>query len=174
MFFVATAPLAPDGSVNLSPKGMDTLRVLDDSTLAWLDSGGSGIETIAHLRENGRIVIMICAFEGPPKIWRFHGRGTVLLPGDAEFGALAGRFDRSHLGTRAIIRVAVKRASSSCGFGVPLYEFRGQRREAEEYLERNGVQRLRDYLARENAVSIDGLPGLSADEAQRFEPPVER
>ena len=105
MYFVATAPLSGDGSVNLSPKGMDTLRVVDEHTLAFMDVGGSGIETIAHLRENGRIVVMMCAFQDPPVTYRFHGRGAVLLPGDEGFDSLAALFDRTNVGVRAIIRI---------------------------------------------------------------------
>jgi hypothetical protein len=101
MFFVATAPRGDQGHVNVSPKGHDTLRILDGSTLAYLDYGGSGIETVAHLRENGRIVIMMCAFEGPPRIFRFHGNGSVVTPQDDGFATLAAHFDRSQLGTRA-------------------------------------------------------------------------
>ena len=172
MFFVATAPLSAEGSVNLSPKGMDTLRVLDQHTLAYLDSGGSGIETIAHLRENGRIVIMMCAFCGPAKIWRFHGRGSVVLPGDEGFDELAAHFDRSELGIRSIIRIAVTRVSDSCGFGVPLYDFRAQRKESVEYLRKNGVDYVRQYFGEMNAESIDGLPGLNADESRAYVGPV--
>lgn len=172
MFFVATAPLAGDGAVNLSPKGHDTLRVLDEHTLAFLDYGGSGIETVAHLRENGRIVIMLCAFEGPPKIYRFHGTGTVITPVDPAFGALAGHFDRARLGVRAIIRVAVSRISDSCGFGVPLFDFRGQRATSPDYLARTGVDEVRRYLGAHNTRSIDGLPGLTATEADAFAGPA--
>jgi len=173
MYFVATSPLADDGHVNLSPKGHDTLRILGDRTLAFLDYGGSGVETIAHLRENGRIVIMMCAFTGPPKIFRFHGSGTVVMPNDRDFGALAAHFDRSDLGVRSIIRVDVTRISDSCGFGVPLHNYVGQRPTSPEYLRKHGAQHIRDYLEDVNPRSIDGLPGISADEAQSFEPPVE-
>ena len=172
MFFVATAPLSADGSVNLSPKGMDTLRVLDEHTLAFLDSGGSGIETIAHLRENRRIVIMMCAFRGPAKIYRFHGRGAVVLPGDNEFDELVSHFDHGAIGIRSIIRVDVTRVSDSCGFGVPLYEFRSQRTETAEYIRRNGVDYVRNYFGEMNGESIDGLPGLTAEESQAFVGPA--
>ena len=128
MFFVATAPLAGAGHINLSPKGHDALRIIDDHTVAYLDYGGSGVETIAHLRENGRIVIMMCAFQGPPNIIRFHGTGEVVTPLDAGFETLAGRFELADLGIRAIIKVNVSRISDSCGYGVPLYEVRGQPR----------------------------------------------
>ncbi len=173
MFFVATAPLSQDGSVNLSPKGHDTLRVCDENTLAFLDYGGSGIETIAHLRENGRIVIMMCAFQGPPKIYRFHGTADVLTPRDPGFEALAELFDRRLLGIRAIIRVAVSRVSDSCGFGVPLYDYREQRRTSPDYVRAAGADKIRAYLKRENARSLDGLPGLSTDEASSFAGPID-
>ncbi|MDJ0926776.1 MAG: pyridoxamine 5'-phosphate oxidase family protein [Gammaproteobacteria bacterium] len=173
MFFVATAPMAAEGSVNLSPKGMDTLRVLDEDTLAFLDSGGSGIETIAHLRENGRIVVMMCAFRGPAKIYRFHGRGSVVLPGNAEFDELVAQFDRTHVGIRSIIRIDVTRVSDSCGFGVPLYDFRAQRKESTGYIRRNGVDYVRAHFAEMNGKSIDGLPGLTAEESAAYVGPRE-
>ena len=109
MFFVATAPLSPDGHVNCSPKGGDTLRVLGPRELAYLEGGGSGIETVAHLRENGRMVIMICAFSGSPRIVRFHGKGSVVLPDDPGFSALLERFPPT-VTVRSIIRLAVERA----------------------------------------------------------------
>lgn len=171
MFFVATAPLSGDGAVNLSPKGHDTLRVLDEHTLAFLDYGGSGIETIAHLRENGRIVIMMCAFEGPPKIYRFHGHGEVVTPIDDGFSALADHFDRSQLGIRAIIRVRLTRVSDSCGFGVPFYDYQGQRRTSPDYIRAKGVENIRDYLKVTNSRSLDGIAGLSEAEADAYFPP---
>ena len=168
MFFIATAPLSGEGLVNLSPKGLDTLRVLDEHTLAFLDTGGSGIETIAHLRENGRIVVMMCAFEDPPVTYRFHGRGTVILPGDEGFDALLALFDRGGFGVRAIIRIDVTRVSDSCGYGVPLYDFRGQRDLLPEDLQRTGRDRFLEQFAGPWATSIDGLPGLTAEESATF------
>ena len=160
LFFVGTAPLAGDGHVNVSPKGpIGTLRVLDDRTVAYLDVVGSGAETIAHLRENGRIVVMLCAFEGPPRILRLHGRGTV-LPADAvDFDVVPPA------GTeRAVIRVDVERIADSCGFGVPLMTYEGERPQsqawAETKLAKGGPRALEDYVAEKNAVSIDGLPAL--------------
>jgi hypothetical protein len=172
VFFVASSPLGEHGHVNVSPKGHDTLRVLDGSTLAYLDYGGSGIETVAHLRENGRIVIMMCAFEGPPKIYRFHGTGTVVTPQDDGFATLAAHFDRSQLGIRAIIRIDVNRISDSCGFGVPLYQYQGQRRTSPDNQRKSGVEKLRAYFKRKNPYSVDALPGLSESEADAFEPAV--
>lgn len=159
VFFVATAPNGPDGHVNLSPKGYDTLRVLDPTTVAYLDLAGSGVETIAHLRENGRITLMLCAFEGPPRIVRLHGTGDVVLPDDPDWGALVGGFTE-HPGARAIIRARVERVSSSCGFAVPFMTLVGERETLDQANGRKGEDALADYRARKNAASIDGLPGL--------------
>ncbi len=171
MFFVATAPSSDEGCVNLSPKGHDTLRVLDSKTLAFIDYGGSGIETVAHLRENGRIVIMMCAFNGPAKIFRFHGRGSVITPGEKDFDTLVKQFDTRVLGVRAIIRVSVTRISDSCGFGVPLMDFKAQRDISPNYIRTRGIPATRDYMEANNQQSIDGLSALSPDEAQRYYPP---
>ncbi|HUH08483.1 MAG TPA: pyridoxamine 5'-phosphate oxidase family protein [Egibacteraceae bacterium] len=159
IFFVATAPADFDGHVNLSPKGMDTFRVLDERTVAYLDLTGSGIETVAHLRENGRIAVMFCAFEGPPQIVRLHGRGAVLELGSEGYGELIGHFP-AHPGSRAIIRIAVERVSTSCGWAVPLMRFEGERTILNESSERKGEPALAAYRAEKNALSIDGLPGL--------------
>ena len=174
MFFVATAPRSEEGMINLSPKGHDTLRILDDHTLAFLDYGGSGIETIAHLRENGRIVIMMCAFAGPPKIFRFHGSGDVITPREPEFEKLSEAFDRSELGIRAIIRVNVSRISDSCGFGVPLYEYQEQRSTSPNYIRTRGADRIRAYQEQNNLESLDGLPGITVDEAHAYAPPIDK
>src|SRR5262245_26152822 len=126
MFFVASAPLAGDGRVNLSPKGTDSLRVLDARTVAYLDYVGSGVETIAHLRENGRIVVMFCAFAGPPTIVRLHGRGVPVPPADPRFAGLLAAFPgEPAAGLRSIIEVEVDRVSDSCGFQVPLMAYTG-------------------------------------------------
>src|SRR5581483_8944913 len=130
LFFVATAPLAADGHVNASPKGpIGSFRVLDPRRVAYLDMIGSGAETIAHLRENGRIVIMFCSFEGPPRILRLHGSGTVLTPEDSRFAALVDQFEQpaNTEARRAIIEVEVARVADSCGYGVPLMEYRARR-----------------------------------------------
>jgi len=164
MFFVGTAPLSGSESVNISPKGHDTLRVLDEKTLAYLDYGGSGVETIAHIRENGRIVIMMCAFEGPPKIYRFHGTGQVVTPLDREFHKLTKHFDGTHLGIRSIIVVHVTRISDSCGYGVPIYDYKKQRPSLPNYVRINGVEYVREYLCRENLESLDGHPGITRPE----------
>lgn len=161
VFFVATAPLSGDGHINLSPRGLSgTFAVLDEHTVAWLDVNGSGAETIAHLRENGRIVVMLCAFEGPPNVVRLHGRGRTVLPTDAEWLALANRFpDKT---ARAVIVVDVTRVSDSCGFGVPLMDYVGDRELTDEWAERRTAEQIADYQRTRNAVSIDGLPALSS------------
>ena len=130
LFFVGSAPAAADGHVNVSPKGpIGTLAVLGPHTVAYLDLVGSGAETIAHLRENGRIVIMFCAFEGPPRILRLHGRGEVLTARDPRFEDLIDRFELpDHAeARRAIVLVEVSRIADSCGYGVPLMKLEGQR-----------------------------------------------
>ena len=159
LFFVATSPLDPSAHLNLSPKGLDSLRVLDEHTVAYLDFVGSGAETIAHVRENGRIVLMFCAFQGPPNIVRLYGRGEIIEPQDAEFSALREQFP-SAPGTRAIIRVAIDRLSETCGFGVPRFTFDGHRTQLTDWAERKGEDGLVDYQQRKNATSIDGLPAL--------------
>jgi hypothetical protein len=161
MFFVATAPSGHQGRVNLSPKGLDTFAVLDANTVAYLDLTGSGVETIAHLRDNGRITIMFCAFEGKPNIVRLYGRGEVIPVGEREGDALLPRFG-SYPGARSVIRVRVDRVSTSCGYGVPLLEYEGERDQLLKFAERRGPDGLVDYRAEKNTASIDGLPGLAA------------
>ncbi len=160
MFFVATAPLSGQGLVNLSPKGMDSFRILGDRRVAYLDLTGSGIETVAHLKENGRITIMFCAFEGPPKIYRFQGIGTVHEKGSAKYQELIGNFTE-HLGARAIIDIEVTRISDSCGFSVPLYDFKAQRDTLMKVSEKEGEDGLLRYQQKNNLKSLDGLPGLA-------------
>jgi hypothetical protein len=158
VFFVASAPSA-GGHVNLSPKGLDTLRVIDEQTLAYLDYVGSGAETIAHLNDNGRIVLMFCAFEGPPKIVRLHGRGDVLEPQHREYAALRSLFGTERM-ARSVIRVHVERVSDSCGYGVPLYAYQGDRTQLHAWADRKGEAGLIDYQKKNNSESIDGLPAL--------------
>jgi Pyridoxamine 5'-phosphate oxidase len=166
MFFVGTAPSGADGHINVSPKGpIGSLKILDPHTIAYLDVVGSGAETIAHLRDNGRIVVMLCAFEGPPRILRLHGRGEV-LPADA-----AGDFDATPPpGTeRAVIRVGVERIADSCGYGVPVMEYVGHRPQyrawAESKQRKGGQRALDEYVAAHNARSIDGLPAVDLEPA---------
>ena len=160
IFFVATAPLAGDGLINCSPKGMDTFRVLGPRDVVYLDLTGSGVETIAHSRENGRIVFMFCAFDGPPKIVRLHGRCDVLLPDSAEFQNLASLFP-AYLGRRAILHASVTRVSDSCGYGVPRYEYAGDRDMLMRWAAAKGSEGLREYQVKKNARSLDDLPGLT-------------
>ncbi|HEV3035548.1 MAG TPA: pyridoxamine 5'-phosphate oxidase family protein [Solirubrobacteraceae bacterium] len=169
LFFVASAPLDPDGHVNVSPKGpIDTLRVLDERTVAYLDMIGSGAETIAHVRENGRLVIMLCAFSGPPRIVRLHGRGETILASDARFEALAARCAFQEPGAaaarRAIVLMEVTRVADSCGYGVPLMSFEGLRPHADAWAEKKvrvgGTEALLDYQREKNSTSLDGLPAV--------------
>ncbi len=159
VFFVATAPSGAEGRVNLSPKGLDTLRVVDERTVAYLDFVGSGVETIAHLRENGRIVLMFCSFAGPPNIVRLHGRGEAIEPADSRFASHAALFPPA-ASARAVIVVHVERASDSCGYGVPLYEYQGERAQISAWAAKKGPEGLVQYQKDKNARSIDGLPGL--------------
>ncbi len=174
LFFVGSAPLAQDGHVNVSPKGpIGSLRVLGPTTVAYLDIYGSGAETIAHLRENGRIVVMLCAFSGPPRIVRLHGRGELLCPGDDGFDALLeeAAFEDPSIpeARRAIVRVEVTRIADSCGYGVPLMEYEGQRPHstlsARKRVRTMGVEGYAAFAAERNAESLDGLPAVR--------PPVE-
>lgn len=160
LFFVATAPLAADGLVNCSPKGMDTFRVLGPREVAYLDLTGSGVETIAHVRENGRIVVMFCAFAGRPRIVRLHGRGSVLVPGDAGYADLLGRFS-AHPGTRAVVVADVTRVSDSCGFAVPVLTYERDRDALDATAAKKGEAGMAAYRREHNATSLDGLPGLS-------------
>jgi Pyridoxamine 5'-phosphate oxidase len=160
VFFVSTAPLAPEGNLNLSPKGLNSFRILGPRTVAYLDLIGSGVETIAHLRENGRIVLMFCAFDGPPNIVRLHGQGRVVEPHSAEFPGLAAQFPQ-YESTRAIIVVEVTRLSDSCGFGVPLMKYEGERDQHFSWVQKKGPEGLKIYKQEKNRRSIDGLPGLA-------------
>jgi hypothetical protein len=169
MFFVGTAPLTGEGHVNVSPKGPGgAIRVLDERTVAYLDVIGSGAETIAHLRENGRIVVMWCAFEGPPKILRLHGRGEVVTPGAPRFDELFARCGFDELGPpqarRAVIVVHVDRIADSCGYGVPLMSYDGERPHhdawAQKKLRTGGEDALLDYQREKNSASLDGLPAV--------------
>jgi hypothetical protein len=163
VFFVATAPLAADGHVNLSPRGVPgTFAVLDEHTFAWIDGTGSGSETIAHLRENGRVTVMFCAFDGPPNIVRFHGTGRVVTRYDPEYTELAARFDELP-GARAVVVVDVARISDTCGYGVPLMEYVGERDLLGPAFQRRGEQGSADYRRSRNQVSLDGLPAFDYD-----------
>jgi hypothetical protein len=159
MFFVATAPRGDAGHVNLSPKGLDSFAILGPQSVAYLDLIGSGAETLAHLRENGRITFMFCAFEGLPRIVRLYGQGEAIEPGDAGWDALAAHLP-AYASTRAIIRAELSRIADSCGYGVPLYEYKSDRSQVGEWAERKGPEGLRAYQLERNRESLDGLPAL--------------
>ena len=156
LFFVATAPLARDGHVNLSPKGLDTFRVLSPLQVAYLDLTGSGNETSAHLAENGRITFMFCSFSRSPQILRLYGRGTTILPDDARWSELASGFP-AHEGARQIILVDLDRIQTSCGWGVPAMEEARQRDTLPKWHRSKGPDGLVEYRRQKNATSIDGL-----------------
>lgn len=169
LYFVGSAPLDAGGHVNVSPKGpIETLKVIDERTVAYLDMIGSGAETAAHIRENGRIVVMLCAFDGPPKIVRLHGRGELIQAEDLRFEPLAQRcgfpVPAVKEARRAIVLVHLTRISDSCGYGVPLMSCDGRRPHMDAWAEKKervgGVKALQDYQREKNAVSIDGLPAI--------------
>lgn len=160
MFFIATAPRADDGFVNCSPKGLDTLRILDDRTLGYVDLTGSGVETIAHLKENGRFVMMFCSFSNRPRILRLHGRGEVYETRDQGFAGLAQLFPVLR-GTRAIIKLNVTRIADSCGWGVPVYDYVRDRDTYQKFAASLSDEQMHDAQVAGNSVSIDGLPALS-------------
>jgi len=160
VFFVASAPLDAGGHVNLSPKGLDTFRILGPTTVAYADFHGSGVETIAHLKENGRIVLMFCAFQGPPNIFRLYGHGRVVEPHEAQFAALANSFPTCE-NARSIIIVELTRVTDSCGYGVPLFKYEGEREQLFAWARHRGAEGLKAYREEKNRRSIDGLPGVS-------------
>ena len=174
VFFVSTAPLSADGLVNCSPKGnRDEFVVIDGGTVAYLDQTGSGVETIAHLRENGRIIVMFCAFVGAPRIVRLHGHGRVVLVDDPAFTDLAGRFPGGiGVGVRSIIVIEVSRIADSCGYGVPFMSFEGHRPTMDQWSNRKGPEGIRTYWAEKNAKSLDQLDGIAVHEgAHRIDGP---
>ncbi len=160
MFFVSTAPSSSDGLVNCSPKGLDSLRVTGPMQVAYVDTGGSGIETVAHLKDNGRITLMMCAFDGPPKIFRFYGKGRVLEPHDGGFDDMLSRFPTMPA-ARNIIVIDVERIIDSCGYGVPLYEFKQHRDSLPNYFSKQTEGDILNYRRDRNSESLDGLPGLA-------------
>ena len=161
MFFVASAALAADTLINCSPKGIDSFRVIDAQRVAYLDLVGSGAETIAHVRENGRLCIMFCAFEGAPKILRLQGQAQIHLPDSEAYADLRVHF-ADVPGARSIIELQVQRIADSCGFGVPQYSYQGQREQLTKWAAKQGPEKLRSYQAEHNQRSIDGLPALDS------------
>lgn len=162
LFFIATAPLSAQGHINVSPRGLDTLRILDPHQVAFLDLTGSGNESAAHIVENARTTLMFCAFTGAPRILRLYGEGEVLLPGNAGWDALRPRFPDLP-GARQIIRLRVTRVQTSCGFGVPLMDYLGPRDDLSAWANNKGEENLKAYRSAKNAVSIDDLPAPGHD-----------
>ena len=160
VWFVASAPLSASGHINLSPKGDDTFRVLDPHTVAYLDLTGSGAETIAHTRENGRLTIMFCSFGEKPDIVRLYGIGEAVLADHPDFAELVAHFP-TKASTRSVIRLRVQEVTSSCGYGVPFMELRGPRPMMDEWADRQGPEGIVEYRAKKNQVSLDGLPALA-------------
>jgi hypothetical protein len=159
MFFVATAPLSAEGHVNLSPKGYDSFAIIDPLTVAFLDMGGSGIETVAHLRENGRITIMFCAFEGPASILRLYGHGKSTALDSPDYPALLDLFP-GRPQARSVVTVRLTRIADSCGWAVPFYDFKGERDQLRRYIDNIEPATWAAKRFDGNARSIDGLPGL--------------
>lgn len=157
LFFVATAPLSQHGHINLSPKGLDCFRVLSPNRVAYLDLVSSGNETSAHTLENGRITFMFCSFDRIPMILRLYGKGRTILPDDPEWSELSSNFN-SYPGTRQIIEAAITKVQTSCGFGVPLFEYQGERNMHAAWAERKGEAGLKQYISNNNLKSLDGLP----------------
>jgi Pyridoxamine 5''-phosphate oxidase. len=160
VFFVGTAPLSQDGHINISPKGGDSFRILGPLEVVYQDYTGSGAETAAHLQENGRIVIMFCAFEGPPKIVRLHGEGTLITPAHPRFAELNALFP-DNPGTRAIVHITVNRVSDSCGFSIPYFDFQGERDTLDRWAAAKTPEQLKTYRETKNQKSIDGLPAFT-------------
>jgi hypothetical protein len=157
LFFVASAPSGPEGHVNLSPKGMDTFRVLSPKSVAYLDLTGSGNETASHVTQNGRLTIMFCAFEGRPMILRLYAAATLVLPDSAAWADLSRHFPQLP-GARQIVLADVRRIQTSCGFGVPLMTFTEHRDLLPKWAATKGPDGLREYRRQKNLTSIDGLP----------------
>jgi hypothetical protein len=157
LFFVSTAPISAEGHINLSPKGFDCFRILSPARVGYLDIVGSGNETSAHLFENNRITFMFCAFDGPPKILRLYGKGHTVLPGDEEWNEISKGFEILPA-TRQIIVADILKVKTSCGFGVPLFDYKDQRDHAIKWAEKKGEAGLEEYKREKNMISMDGLP----------------
>jgi hypothetical protein len=165
LFFVSSAPLSSEGHVNLSPKGLDCFRILSPNRVAYMDLIGSGNETSAHLLENGRITIMFCAFEGAPNILRLYGTGHTVVPGQPEWAELSPHFT-IYTSTRQIIVADITKVQTSCGYGVPLYEYQGEREQHFKWADYMGEEKLETYKQEENWSSMDGLTTTLAVEAK--------
>lgn len=163
MFFLASAPIQADGHINLSPRGLDSLRVISETEVVVLDLTGSGNETAAHLTQNGRVTIMLCAFSGEPRILRLYGRGTVITPRSDNWQTYRAHFAKDIAGVRQLFHVNVSRVQTSCGFGVPLMDFVSQRELLTQWAEKKGIDGLRRYQQEKNNCSIDGLPSPSLE-----------
>lgn len=163
MFFLASAPLEANGHINLSPRGLDSLRVTGDNEVVILDLTGSGNETAAHLAQNGRLTVMFCAFEKEPRILRLYGNGNVIQEGDSDWMHYRELFEEEIPGVRQIFRLTINRVQTSCGFGVPLMQFESQRDHLTNWAEKRGKEGIKEYQRDKNVKSIDGLtaPGLS-------------
>ena len=155
IFFVATAPV--EGRINLSPKGMDSFRVIEENRVLWLNVTGSGNETAAHLLENQRITLMFCSFEGAPNILRLYGKGKEIKEGDASWGELIQLFPKTP-GTRQIFDVYIESAQTSCGMSIPFFEYKGERNELNDWAASKGKEGIKQYWEEKNQTSIDGLP----------------
>jgi hypothetical protein len=174
LFFVATAPASLDGHVNLSPKGYDSFRVLGPNTVAYCDIGGTGVETVAHLRENKRITIMFCAFEGPAKVLRLYGEGRVIQSGETGFPAAMEMFPNLPR-SRAVILIDVTRIADSCGYAVPIYKYQSERDQLSRWIEFHPEHDWEKPTLGANAASIDGLPALMhLDEHEAVEAPARK
>jgi len=157
MFFVSTAPISGEGHINLSPKGLDSFRILSPTKVAYMDIVGSGNETSAHILENGRITLMFCAFDGPPNILRLYGKGYAVLPDDTAWFELSSHFNMLP-STRQIIVADIHKVQTSCGFGVPYYNYAGERDHSHKWAEKKGLDGLEEYKKEKNMISLDGLP----------------
>ena len=155
IFFVATAPNS--GRINLSPKGMDSFRVINENRVLWLNVTGSGNETAAHLLENDRITMMFCSFEGAPNILRLYGKGKEIKEGDTSWNELISLFPETP-GTRQIFDITIESAQTSCGMSIPFFEYQGERNELNEWATEQGKEGIKEYWENKNQTSIDGLP----------------
>jgi hypothetical protein len=160
MFFVASAPLNDQGNVNLSPKGYDSFKIIDDLTVAYVDLGGSGVETLAHIRQNGRVTLMFMAMNGPANILRLYGRGEAVSVGEAGFEAAMALFP-DFTRARSVITVHISRIADSCGWGIPIYDFVEDREQLRRWVDNKPEDEWLERRYATNEVSIDGLPGLA-------------